>query len=251
LNGFELMPISRGACRDFLKDFSGFVDGTLDARRRSLLIAHLDCCEACLRHLRAYRKGVAAFRDGEPSEPAWGLYDRVVKRLGEERRESIREVTAGTAGDRGPALGAVGAALVMAVLALFVLVPQAGRIGGSEGGPDAGTAATVGTVPTSWASVIPSALPLSGIGQSATDGLRSSAAPARSRPVRSDIRLAIDELPEVPRREVRIVRFDDLRGSIPASAFAGWPPRRPPVVIDRGATVYPAAWIAEAALRIP
>jgi hypothetical protein len=247
------MSISRGACRDFLEDFSGFVDGTLDARRRSLLIAHLDCCEACLRHLRAYRKGVAAFRDAEPREPAWGLYDRVVERLGEERRESIRVVTAGATVDRGagPALGAVGAALVMAVLALFVLVPQAGRIGPSEGGPDAGTAATVGTAPTSWASVIPSALPLSGIGQGAADGLRSSAAPARSRTVRSDIRLAIDELPEVPRREVRVVRFDDVGGSIPASAFAGWPPRRPPVVIDRGATVYPAAWIAEAALRIP
>ena len=77
------MPISRGACRDFLEDFSGFVDGTLEPRRRSLLIAHLDCCEACLRHLRAYRKGVAAFRNAEPGEPAWGLYERVVERLGE------------------------------------------------------------------------------------------------------------------------------------------------------------------------
>ena len=246
------MPISRGACRDFLEDFSGFVDGTLDAGRRSLLIAHLDCCEACLRHLRAYRKGVAAFRDAEPREQPWGMYDRVVERLGEERRESIREVTAGTPVDHaGSALGAVGAALVMAVLALFVLVPQPGRIDPAQGGPDAGTAAPAGTAPTSWASVIPSALPLSGIGSGAADGLRSSAAPPRSRTVRSDIRLAIDELPEVPRREVRVLRFDDVRGSIPASAFAGWPPRRPPVVIDRGATVYPAAWIAEAALRIP
>ncbi|MGH7587282.1 MAG: anti-sigma factor family protein, partial [Gemmatimonadota bacterium] len=165
------MPISRGACRDFLEDFSSFVDGTLDARRRSLLLAHLDCCEACLRHLRAYRKGVAAFRDTEPREPARGLYDRVVERLGEERRESIREVTAGATMDRGagPALGAVGAALVMAVLALFVLVPQAGRIGPPEGGPDAGTAAPASTAPTSWASVIPSALPLNGIGQGAAD----------------------------------------------------------------------------------
>lgn len=247
------MPISRGACRDFLEDFSGFVDGTLDARRRSLLIAHLDCCEACLRHLRAYRKGVAAFREAEPREPARGLYDGVVERIGQERRESIREVTAGVTVARGagPALGAVGAALVMAVLALIVLVPQAGRIGPTHDGPDAGTAATVGPAPTSWASVIPSALPLSGIGSGATDGLRSSATPGRSRTVRSDIRLAIDEVPEVPRREVRVVRFDDVRASIPASTFAGWPPRRPPVVIDRGATVYPATWIAEAALRIP
>ena len=247
------MPISRGACRDFLEDFSGFVDGTLDARRRSLLIAHLDCCEACLRHLRAYRKGVAAFREAEPRESACGLYDRVVERIGEERRESIRQVTGGTTVARGtvPALGAVGTVLVMAVLALFVLVPQAGRIGPSDAGPDAGSAATVGPAATSWASVIPSALPLSRIGSGAPDGLRSSAAPARSRTVRSAIHLAIDQVPEVPRREVRVVRFDDVRGSIPVSTFAGWPPRRPPVVIDRGATVYPAAWIAEAALRIP
>ncbi len=246
------MPISRGACRDFLEDFSGFVDGTLDAGRRSLLIAHLDCCEACLRHLRAYRKGVAAFRDAEPREPPWGLYARVIERLGEEP-VSLTETFDGRAGDGGvrPSLGAVGAALVMAILALFVLVPQAGRIGPPQGGPDAGTAATLGTAPTSWASVIPSALPLSGIGQGAADGLRSSAAPARSRTVRSDIRLAIDDLPEVPRRRVRVVRFDDVSRSIPSSAFAGWPPRRPPVVIDRGATVYPAAWVAEAALRIP
>jgi hypothetical protein len=57
----------------------------------------------------------------------------------------------------------------------------------------------------------------------------------------------------VPRREVRVVRFDGdgARGSIHASSFAGWAPRRPPVVIDRGATLYPATWIAEAALRIP
>ena len=103
----------------------------------------------------------------------------------------------------------------------------------------------------SWASVIPTALPLPGIGRGATDGLRSSAAPARSGTVRPGIRLAVDELPEVPRREVRVVRFDDVGRSIPATVLTGWTPRRPPLVIDRGATVLPAGWIAEAALRIP
>ena len=246
------MAISRGACRDFLDDFSGFVDGTLDPHRRSLLIAHLDCCEACLRHLRAYRKGVAAFRDAEPGEPARGLYERVVERLGEE--PGIHPgATPATAMDHGvrPALGAVGAALVMAVVALFVIVPQAGRLGSPERGPNPGTAATLGDAPTSWASVIPSALPLSAIGSGATYGLRSADAPARSRSVRTDIRLAIDELPEVPRREVRVARFDGMTGPVPASALGGWSPRRPPLVIDRGATVHTATWIAEAALRIP
>ncbi|HWC05846.1 MAG TPA: zf-HC2 domain-containing protein [Gemmatimonadota bacterium] len=246
------MPISRGACRNFLEDFSGFVDGTLDPRRRALLIAHLDCCEACLRHLRAYRKGVAAFRDAEPGELAWGLYERVVERLGDEPADRAT-TTLVPAPERGarPAMGAVGAALVMAALALFVVVPQAGRIGPSQRGPDPGTAATLAGAPTSWASVIPSALPLPGIGRDAADGLRSSAASVRSGRVRPEVRLAIDELPEVPRREVRMVRFDGLGRPIPSTILTGWSPRRPPVVIDRGATVFPAAWVAEAALRIP
>lgn len=244
------MPISRGACRDFLEDFSGFVDGTLDVRRRSLLIAHLDCCEACLRHLRAYRKGVAAFREAEPPEPAWGLYDRVVERLGEEKAQPPPVSAGGAGGHHRHAVGAVGATLVMAVLALFVIVPQAGRLGPSQAGPDAGTAAIVGDAPTSWASVIPAALPLPNVGRDEAEGLRSSGSSVRFRP-RSEARPAVDGLPEVPRRDVRVARFDDVRRSLPASGFAGWPPRRPPVVIDYEVTVYPATWVAEAALRIP
>lgn len=245
------MPISRGACRDFLEDFSGFVDGTLDVRRRSLLIAHLDCCEACLRHLRAYRKGVAAFREADPLEPAWGLYDRVVERLGEEKAQPPPNSVRNPEGHYRHAVGTVGATLVMAVLALFVIVPQAGRLGPSQAGPDAGTAAVFGDAPTSWASVIPTALPLPSAGQDEAEGLRSSESSVRLRPTRSEAWPAVDGLPEVPRRDVRLARFDDVRGSLPASGFAGWPPRRPPVVIDYEITVYPATWVAEAALRIP
>lgn len=245
------MPILRGACRDFLEDFSGFVDGTLDVRRRSLLIAHLDCCEACLRHLRAYRKGVAAFREAEPQEPAWGLYDRVVERLGEKGAEHPPVSAPSPDGHDRHTAGAIGAALVMAVLALFVIVPQAGRLGPSEAGPDAGTAAIVGAAPTSWASVIPAALPLPSVGQDETEGLRSSESSVRFRPARSEVWPAVDGLPEVPRRNVRMARFDDTRRSLPASGFAGWPPRRPPVMIDYEVSVYPATWVAEAALRIP
>ena len=194
---------------------------------------------------------MAAFRDAEPGEPAWGLYERVVERLGEEPAGSAR-TTAARAPDRGTrsSAGALGAVLVMAVLALFVVVPQAGRIGPSQRGPDASTAATLDGPPTSWASVIPTALPLTGIGRDATGGLRSSAAPARSGTVGPEIRLAVDELPEMPRREMRVVRFDEVGRSIPA-VLTGWTPRRPPLVIDRDPTVLPAAWVAEAALRIP
>ena len=118
------------------------------------------------------------------------------------------------------------------------------------GGGNRTSAATLDGPPTSWASVIPTALPLPGIGRDATGGLRSSAAPARSGTVGPEIRLAVDELPEMPRREMRVVRFDEVGLSIPA-VLTGWTPRRPPLVIDRDPTVLPAAWVAEAALRIP
>jgi hypothetical protein len=55
-------PTTR-VCPDFLADFSDFVDGTLSLGRRSEIQAHLDCCETCLRHLSAYRRGVEAYRD--------------------------------------------------------------------------------------------------------------------------------------------------------------------------------------------
>jgi hypothetical protein len=51
------------ACPAFLADFSDFVDGGLPPARHAELQAHLDCCEGCLQHLRAYRHGIAAYRE--------------------------------------------------------------------------------------------------------------------------------------------------------------------------------------------
>lgn len=69
------------ACPDFLADFSDFVDGDLSDRRRSEIVAHLDCCEACLRHLKAYRRGVEAWRgsrlDVIPGEVWEGVEPRI------------------------------------------------------------------------------------------------------------------------------------------------------------------------------
>lgn len=50
------------ACPAFLADFSDFVDGGLPPARLAELQAHLDCCEGCLQHLRAYRRGIAEYR---------------------------------------------------------------------------------------------------------------------------------------------------------------------------------------------
>ena len=51
-------------CRAFLNDFSAFVDGELPPRRRDEIQAHVDCCQACLDHLTAYRRGITVLLSG-------------------------------------------------------------------------------------------------------------------------------------------------------------------------------------------
>lgn len=60
------MVTGRKACSRFLADFTDFIDGTLPPRRLAEMHAHLDCCERCLTHLRAYRRGIALIRSVEP-----------------------------------------------------------------------------------------------------------------------------------------------------------------------------------------
>ncbi|MBW3660387.1 MAG: zf-HC2 domain-containing protein [Gemmatimonadetes bacterium] len=67
------------ACSDFLDVFSDFVDGTLPPDRKGEIHAHLDCCEGCLRHLAAYRRGVMALKASERDvDPAtfWAALER-------------------------------------------------------------------------------------------------------------------------------------------------------------------------------
>ncbi|MBA3584728.1 MAG: zf-HC2 domain-containing protein [Gemmatimonadetes bacterium] len=73
------------ACSEFLAVFSEFVEGTLGRKRESEIRAHLDCCEGCLRHLRAYRKGVGTLQAME-DDPFGGVgpdefYARLEERL--------------------------------------------------------------------------------------------------------------------------------------------------------------------------
>lgn len=69
------------ACPEFLEVFTDFVDGNLSPEHESEIRAHLDCCEACLRHLAAYRRGVmtlkASERDVDPSTFWSGLERRL------------------------------------------------------------------------------------------------------------------------------------------------------------------------------
>jgi hypothetical protein len=73
----------------------------------------------------------------------------------------------------------------------------------------------------------------------------------RSERFRNAGALTIDQIPEVPRRELRIVRVLDVGGSGRMSGFGSWAPRRPPVIVRHASSVVPATWVAEAALRIP
>lgn len=84
------------ACPSFLDDFSDFVDGSLPPGRRAELQAHLDCCEGCLQHLSAYRRGIAAYRDvpdihTDPGEFWLGMRIRLASDVAKpERRTAWR-----------------------------------------------------------------------------------------------------------------------------------------------------------------
>lgn len=110
------MATSRiGPCSHFLADFSAFVDDVLPAPRRAGLQAHLDCCEPCLRHLRAYRRGLATYRRLQ-DEAAPGLWAGVEQRIdGLEGIEAERFAPAPES--RLPAVGlAVGTVLALVVV---------------------------------------------------------------------------------------------------------------------------------------
>lgn len=68
-------------CPDFLDDFSAFVDGGLPAARRAEIVAHLDCCEGCLRHLSVYRRGVEAYRAARTEVIPGEVYVRIADRV--------------------------------------------------------------------------------------------------------------------------------------------------------------------------
>jgi len=109
------------ACRAFLSDFSAFVDGELPARTRDEYQAHVDCCQSCLAHLAAYRRGVTVLRSLEEAAPA-DFWTRLEQHLWVGPELSVVD---GGAGRRkgaprwsGPAVSLAAAA----VLALFFIV---------------------------------------------------------------------------------------------------------------------------------
>lgn len=72
-------PVPHG-CRAFLTDFSAFIDGDLPPDRRDEYQAHVDCCESCLAHLAAYRRGITVLKSLEEVTPV-DLWTRLEQRL--------------------------------------------------------------------------------------------------------------------------------------------------------------------------
>ncbi|HJU87371.1 MAG TPA: zf-HC2 domain-containing protein [Gemmatimonadota bacterium] len=114
-------PAVPGPCRAFLDDFSAFVDGHVSPARRAEIQAHVDCCQRCLDHLTAYRRGVTVLRSIEAGAPG-DFWERLERRIWPE--DGLAVVNGGGAERRrvgrwpGPAVGLAAAA----VLALFVFV---------------------------------------------------------------------------------------------------------------------------------
>jgi hypothetical protein len=120
------MNDSRIPCRAFLEDFSAFVDGRLPPRRRDEIQAHVDCCQGCLDHLTAYRRGITVLRSIEAQAPD-DFWTRLERRLWLGDELAVVDVAGGRTA-RKPAWRSVrwptpaGAVAAAAVLALFVIV---------------------------------------------------------------------------------------------------------------------------------
>ena len=134
-------------CRAFLDDFSAFVDGHVSPARRAEIQAHVDCCQRCLDHLTAYRRGVTVLRSMEASAPA-DFWERLERRIWPQ--DALTVVDGGQAARRSvgrwpvPAVGLAAAA----VLALFVFVRGFGPESASRTlGPQRIQASVVMTVP--------------------------------------------------------------------------------------------------------
>lgn len=112
-------------CNRFLAAFSDFVDSDLSGARQAELIAHLDDCEGCLHHLRAYRLGIAAYQNLESDVP-YDFFEMIQTRLAETggNRPVAVPVAVPVAHprDTDPTRTQRLAGVAMAVAAMFVIV---------------------------------------------------------------------------------------------------------------------------------
>jgi hypothetical protein len=243
-------PASR-PCRAFLDDFSAFVDGHLSPARRAELQAHVDCCQGCLDHLTAYRRGITVLRSIDAGAPA-DFWERLERRLWTGHELTV--VQGGEAGSTTRAERWPGAAVTVAaaaVLALFLIARGVGPESQSGTvGPRSVRASVVVTLPE-----VPGA-----DAAAAVDTPRPESAPATpaSRPHRPVAMAAADPEQSTPARP-------DSRPSLASESLAldGWvepvrlgnawsrSSRGPVSLIRASAAVTPAPWNVDRAVSLP
>lgn len=245
------------ACPEFLADFTDFVDGSLSLGRRSEIQAHLDCCEGCLRHLSAYRRGIGAYRELElpgvdPDEFWLGLRIRLASDDAvTERKRSFAW--------RAPAMA--GAAVALVALATVWLglridagfqriadrpvaaagdaAPVAAAVNGADANPaDAGVTDFAGADPAE--SAVARGVPAERAVQIASVSQPSRTAPSRTALSRATgARTAIPD-PAIERE------FEQLREEIEVAAWLGDPyleaSDRAFVPRDGGVRIQTAGW---------
>jgi hypothetical protein len=109
-------------CNRFLAAFSDFVDRELSGARQAEFMAHLDDCEPCLRHLRAYRTGIAAYKSLESDDVPCDFFEMIQTRLAETGGNRPVAVPVAHPRDADPGRTQRLAGFAVAVAAMFVIV---------------------------------------------------------------------------------------------------------------------------------
>jgi anti-sigma factor RsiW len=261
-----------GPCRAFLTDFSAFVDGELSTRRRDEIQAHVDCCQACLDHLTAYRRGITVLRSIEAEAPA-DFWTRLEQRLWLGPELSVLEGGAGQARKKPAARWSMPAAWLAAaaVLTLFVVARGLGPGSGSVAvGPEriqASVAMTLPAVPPS--DPVGTASDEQATSRVAATGGRSTnrqpVARGRTEPALAwvDARGESSIEREIRRFEERILEGGLRRGAGSTLAADGWvqPVRlggdrfgsgiRPASLVRPAVAITPAPWNVDRAVSLP
>lgn len=244
------MSIDLRACSDFLTVFSDFIDGSLDPATTSEVLAHLDCCEGCLLHLRAYRRGVGTLRAAEPAPFDPDVEDDFYEKLEERLRRDagwgyLEPVPAGAYGQPTRSSGLPAAGLAgLVILALVAGLSQMRQGGGRQGGGG-------DQAPVSIASVIPTVWMTRAVaGEAAPDASRAHVARStvpgigRGAPAPEPVpSIAVESL------EDEFTRLQDVYAPI-RGALGTW--EKGPRWLDvPGGGISPAALVLDAALRLP
>jgi hypothetical protein len=236
-------------CRAFLDDFSAFVDGQLPQERRDELQAHVDCCQGCLDHLTAYRRGITVLRSIDAGAPA-DFWERLERRLWPAHELTV--VQGGEpARDAGPLARWPGTAVTVAAAAVLALFLIARGVG-----PDA-RPGVVGprTVRASVAMTLPE-VPEAGPPAVGSAPVETKPAAARGSSRRIVVASTALELPaegfkgSLNRESAALVSDGWIE---PVRLGRGWsrPGSRAVSLIRASAAVTPAPWNVDRAVSLP